>query len=190
MRQLTNLLVSILLPVCAMVTLSAQPAETPSAAAAKVPGFRDLFLNQLKDVETKVVGLAEAMPQEKYAWRPGEGVRSVSEVYVHIAFANYYLPNFIGVKPPQGTSPGMEKTVTEKAKVVETLKASFAHMRKAVTDLPDADLDKPVKVFGQQSSYEGVLFLIANHMHEHLGQSIAYARTNGVVPPWSKKGGD
>jgi uncharacterized damage-inducible protein DinB len=96
----------------------------------------------------------------------------------------------MGVKAPQGLNPAMEKTVTEKAKVVETLKASFAHVRKAVTDLPDADLGKATKMFGQSTTYEGVLFLIANHMHEHLGQSIAYARTNGVVPPWSKKGAE
>jgi uncharacterized damage-inducible protein DinB len=183
MKQLTKVLVSVLLPVCAVVTLNAQPA-----APAKAPGFRDLFLTQLKDVESKVVALADAMPQEKYGWRPAEGVRSISEVYMHIAVANYFLPNFMGVKPPQGFNPAMEKTVTDKAKVVEAVKASFAHVRQAVTDLPDTDLDKPTKMFGQQTSYQGVLFLIANHMHEHLGQSIAYARTNGVVPPWSKKG--
>ena len=164
----------------AVVTLNAQPAP------AKTPGFKDLFLGQLKDVETKVVSLAEAMPEAKYGWRPEEGVRSVSEVFVHIAGANYLFPNFVGVKPPAGISPTMEKTVTEKAKVVETLKASFAHARQAVEGLSDADLHKPVKLFGQQTTYEGVLFLMANHMHEHLGQSIAYARSNGVVPPWSK----
>jgi uncharacterized damage-inducible protein DinB len=180
-----NLFGSMLFVLCAAATLSAQPAD-----GGKAPGFRDLFLNQLKDVETKVVGLAEAMPQEKYTWRPADGVRSISEVYMHIAGANYFLPSFMGVKPPQGLNPGMEKSVTEKAKVVETLKASFAHVRKAVTDLPDADLGKATKMFGQSTTYEGVLFLIANHMHEHLGQSIAYARTNGVVPPWSKKGAE
>jgi uncharacterized damage-inducible protein DinB len=147
-----------------------------------------MFLDQLKDVETKVVGLAEAMPEEKYGWRPEEGVRSVKEVYVHIAFANYFLPNFLGVKPPAGTSPAMEKAAMDKAKVIETVKASFQHIRTAVTNMPDSDLDKQTKFFGQDMTYRQMLFFIANHMHEHLGQSIAYARTNHVTPPWSKKG--
>ncbi len=184
MRQFANLIALALTVSGAALTLQAQPAP------AKTPGFRDMFLAQLKDVETKIVGLAEAMPEEKYTWRPAEGVRSISEVYVHIAGANYLFPNFIGVKPPAGLNPGMEKTIVEKSKVVQTLKDSFAHARQAVSSLPDSDLDKPVKMFGQQTTYQGVLFVMANHMHEHLGQSIAYARTNGVVPPWSRKGAE
>ena len=166
---------------CSSAALNAQ------TTAAKTPGFRDLFLEQLKDVETKVVGLAEAMPQEKYTWRPEQGVRSVAEVFTHIAGANYFLPSFIGVKAPSTVTPAMSKE-TDKAKVVAALKDSFAHVREAVENMSDADLSKPAKLFGHETSYEGVLFLIANHMHEHLGQSIAYARTNGVTPPWSKKG--
>jgi uncharacterized damage-inducible protein DinB len=187
MRQFTKLLAPILLLAGAAATVNAQP---PQPAPAKLPSFRDMFLTQLKDVETKITGLANTMPEEKYAWRPGGGVRSVSEVYMHIAVTNYFIPTFMGVKVPPGFNPGMEKSVTEKAKVIEAVKASFAHVREAVNALPDSDLDKPTKVFGQQTTYQGVLFLMATHMHEHLGQSIAYARTNGVVPPWSKKGAE
>jgi uncharacterized damage-inducible protein DinB len=181
MKPLTRLLFLPLVFAGATVTLTAQPAP------AKVAGFRGLFLDQMKDVESKIVSLAEAVPQEKYTWRPAEGVRSISEVYTHIAGANYFLPSFIGIKPPASFNPAISKE-TDKAKVVEALKSSFEHMRQVVLNMPDTDLDKPVKLFGQETTYEGVLFLIANHMHEHLGQSIAYARTNGVVPPWSKKG--
>jgi len=180
MRQFLSLAALALFCVCGTFNLNAQPAP-------KTSGFRDMFLDQLKDVETKVVGLAEAMPEEKYNWRPEEGVRSIKEVYVHIAFANYFLPSFIGVKPPAGISPAMEKAPADKAKVIETVKASFAHIRQVVTNLPDADLDKQTKFFGQEMTYRGMLFFTANHMHEHLGQSIAYARTNHVTPPWSKK---
>lgn len=167
---------------CGALTVSAQQAPAKNS-------FRDLFLQQLKDVEGKMVGLAEAMPQEKYTWKPGDGVRSVADVFTHIAGANFFLPNFIGVKPPAGLSPALAKE-TDKTKVIEALKASFEHVRQAVLNLPDADLEKPAKMFGQETTYQGVLFRIANHMHEHLGQSIAYARTNGVTPPWSKKGGE
>jgi uncharacterized damage-inducible protein DinB len=164
----------------ALGAITLHAAEAPS-------GMRALFLQQLADVEKKVNGLAQAMPAEKYSWRPGDGVRSVSEVFVHIAGANYMFPSLIGVKPPAGISRDMEKTVTEKAKVQEVVKQSFEHARKAVSGLSDADMSRAVKMFGRDSTVEAALFIMANHMHEHLGQSIAYARTNGVVPPWSAK---
>jgi uncharacterized damage-inducible protein DinB len=154
-------------------------------AQDKPSGFRGDFLSQLGDVEKKLVGLAEAMPQEKYGWRPGAGVRSNSEVYMHVAGANFMIPSALGVKPPEGLARDAEKTVTDKAKVVEMLKQSFSHLRKLVQEIPDSDLDKEVKLFGRPNTVRGTLFLIANHMHEHLGQAIAYARTNGVTPPWS-----
>jgi len=180
MRQFQSLLSLAIFCAGATFNLTAQPAP-------KTSGYRDMFLDQLKDVETKVVGLAEAMPEEKYTWRPEEGVRSIKEVYLHIAFANYFLPSFIGVKAPAGISPAMEKAPADKAKVIETVKASFSHIRLVITNLPDGDLDKHSKFFGQDLTYRELLFFIANHMHEHLGQSIAYARTNHVTPPWSKK---
>ncbi len=156
-------------------------------AEAPESGFRAEFLRQLDDVEKKMTSLAQAMPQEKYSWRPGDGVRSVSEVFMHVAGANFMLPNFAGVKPPAGISRDMEKTVTEKSKVSEMLKQSFEHIRTAITGTSDADMDKPTKLFGRPATYRGVYLLMANHMHEHLGQAIAYARVNGVVPPWSAK---
>lgn len=154
----------------------------------KLPtGFRGEFLDQLKDVEEKVLSLAEAMPQEKCIWRPMEGVRSVSEVFIHLASANYLLPSLIGIKAPEGFSRDMEKTVTDKAKVVELLRQSFAHVKDAILKTPDAELDKPTVMFGNETTVRGVFFTAATHMHEHLGQAIAYARMNNVVPPWSAK---
>src|SRR5712692_4507407 len=100
-----------------------------SVGVLQASGLRGDFLRQLDDVEKKVTGLAQAMPQEKYTWRPAEGVRSVSEVLVHIAGANYFFLSIAGIKPPAGRRRDMEKTVTEKAKVTEALKASFAYAR-------------------------------------------------------------
>ena len=180
-RQLITVVLTMVL-----TRLVAWSADAP-ADTAKPTGFRGEFLAQLSDVESKLVKLAEAIPQEKYGWRPGEGVRSVSEVFIHVARSNYTLVSMIGVKPPEGLSRDMEKTITEKTKVLETLKVSFGYLRDVVLKVPDADLGKPAKWFGQETTVQGVLFSIANHMHEHLGQSIAYARTNGVVPPWSVK---
>ena len=174
-RMKTRLLLS------SLAALSLLRAEAPTS------GFRADFLRQLADVEKKVTSLAQAMPQEKYSWRPAEGVRSVSEVFVHIAGANFLFPNFAGVKPPAGVDRNAEKTVTNKAEVVALIKKSFDHARTAIIGLSDADMDKPTKLFGRETVTREVFFIMANHMHEHLGQAIAYARTGGVTPPWSMK---
>jgi uncharacterized damage-inducible protein DinB len=161
-------------------------AASTAVAQAPIKGFRGEFLAQQDGVEKELLGLADATPADKFAWRPAEGVRSISEVYMHLVGANYLLPSFAGAKVPDGISPGMEKTVTEKAAVIAELRKSFAHLRAAVEATSDADLDKPVKFFGRESTVRGLFLTAANHEHEHLGQSIAYARTNGIVPPWSQ----
>jgi uncharacterized damage-inducible protein DinB len=168
---------------------SAADGQTTAAPAPSTPamsGLRSDVTWQLTDLEKKLVSLAEAIPQDKYGWRPGPGIRSVSEVYMHIAGGNYFLTSFLGAKMPEGFTREMEKTVTEKAKVVEALKKSFDHARKAVEATPDSDLDKKVKFFGQEPSERMMMIVLVSHGHEHLGQSIAYARTNGIAPPWSE----
>jgi uncharacterized damage-inducible protein DinB len=148
--------------------------------------FRTDFLSQLDDVEKKVLDLADAVPADKYGWRPEEGVRSISEVYVHIAAANYLFPSIVGSKVPEGAmSDDNEKKITGKKEVMEFVKKSFAFVRQVVQNTPDDDLARPAKMFGQQTTVQNVYFTCANHMHEHLGQSIAYARTNHIVPPWT-----
>jgi len=155
------------------------------ARAVDVPGIRGEYLKSIADVQSKIVRLAEAMPEAKYSWRPGKGVRSVSEVYMHLAFANYILPTFTGAKMPEGVSEDMETKVTEKAKVVEGLKQSFAFLNQTITSTPDSALDRPCKTFLGEMSVREVFLTTLTHEHEHLGQSIAYARMNGVVPPWT-----
>ena len=170
----------LLLSLSAVHSVAQDPAKTAGAE------FRSEFLGQLSDIEKKVLDLAEAMPADKYSWRPEEGVRSVSEVYVHIASANYLFPKIAGLKPPEGAmGQDFEKTITEKSKVIEYVKKSFAYVREAITNTSDADLAKPAKMFGQETNVQNVYFTCATHMHEHLGQSIAYARMNHIVPPWT-----
>ena len=164
-------------------------AQMPGGAAPAAPtsGFRADFLAQLDDVSKKILDLAGAVPADKYSWRPEKGVRSVSEVYMHIVVANYFLPSFMGVQPPAGIDRNTETSVTDKTKVLAMLRQSFDHVRTVVLKTPDADLDKKVKVFGgSEMSERALIMVMGNHMHEHLGQSIAYARSNGVTPPWSE----
>ncbi len=161
------------------------PAATPAAPTA---GARAEILNELAGLEKRFLGLAEAMPADKYTWRPAEGVRSVSEVYLHVAGANYAIPQLLGIAPPAGFNPQSFGTqTTDKAKVIEILKHSFAHVRQGILNMPDADAEKPVKLFGADNTYRGVMVFLVRHMGEHLGQSIAYARMNGVVPPWTEE---
>ena len=174
------LLLALFLPAFAF----AATAPAAKAPAAKPTSFREEFLRDLDEVQKKVLDLAAAVPAEKYAWRPADGVRSVSEVYMHIAGANYVLATFLGVQPPADMPKDIEK-ITDKKIVLAELQKSFDHLRGIAKTVNDAELEEPVKLFGSDTTKRGVFVTALNHMHEHLGQSVAYARMNGIVPPWS-----
>jgi uncharacterized damage-inducible protein DinB len=167
---------------------SAAPPATPAAAAMEAPksGFRADFLKEWDALEKKFVGLAEAIPQEKYTWRPTPEVRSVSEVFLHVAGGNYFYLDGMGVALPAGMDrKNYEKSTTDRAQTVEQLKQSFDRVRETVLKTSDADLEKPAKLYGQASTVREVLFALVTHTPEHLGQMIVYARECGVVPPWT-----
>jgi uncharacterized damage-inducible protein DinB len=127
--------------------------------------------------------LAEATPADKFGWRPGAGVRSVSEVYMHIVLGNYFLLGQAGAKVPANIKADMETTVTSKADVIKALKDSQTAVRAAY---PTIDQKKKVNFLSGPTTAEGVLLRLLVHNHEHMGQSIAYARMVGVTPPWSQ----
>jgi uncharacterized damage-inducible protein DinB len=152
-----------------------------------VTGYRSEVLSELIVQEDKFTRLAEAIPAEKYSWRPAPDVRSFAEVFMHVSAANYNLYKLVGTPPPAGFDvKGFEKSATDKAKVVATLKDSFAHAKKALAAMPDADLEKSFDWFGGKNTERGVLLFIVRHGAEHLGQSIAYARFVGITPPWTE----
>jgi len=131
--------------------------------------------------------LAEATPADKFAWRPGPGVRSTSEVYMHIAIANFYLLSFTGPKMPADMKQGMEKSVTSKAEVIDWLKRSLAAVKTGHAAVTPKDLKRKVKTFAGDATVDAVYLRIIIHANEHMGQLVAYARTAGVVPPWTKQ---
>ena len=152
-----------------------------------VTGYRSEVLAEVMIQEDKFTRLAEAIPAEKYTWRPAGDVRSFAEVFLHVSAANYNLYKLVGTLPPAGLDlKTLEKSSTDKAKVVATVKDSFAHAKKAITAMPDADLDKSMDWFGGKNTERGILLFIVRHAAEHLGQSIAYARFVGIVPPWTE----
>jgi len=152
-----------------------------------VTGYRSEVLAEVIIQEDKFTRLAEAIPAEKYTWRPSADVRSFAEVFLHVAAANFNLYKLVGTPPPAGFEvKGFEKSTTDKTKVIARLKDSFAHARKAITAMSDADLDKSMDWFGGKNTERGILLFIVRHGAEHLGQAIAYARFIGVVPPWTE----
>jgi len=171
-----------------LATIVLMCAATPRTFAQQAPGSfnaRQGAVAELKEAQKELVSLAQAMPQEKYTWRPGEGVRSVAEVYLHVAAGNFGLTALTGVPGKPGFKfQGYEKSTTDKTQIIAQLTESFEFAENGITSLSDADLSKPVK-WPQYPTVGDVVLHIVAHAHEHLGQSIAYARMNGIVPPWT-----
>jgi uncharacterized damage-inducible protein DinB len=137
-------------------------------------------------VSQQLTALAEATPAEKFSWRPAPGVRSTSEVYMHVAMANFYLLSVTGPKMPADLKEDAEKTVTAKADVINWLKRSLEAVKEAhLNEKPD-DLQRKVHIAGRDATVDGMYLRIIVHANEHMGQLVAYARMTGVVPPWSK----
>ncbi len=150
------------------------PAAHPFVAEARP---------SVDDVAEKAVRLAEAVPAEKYGWRPMEGVRSMGEVFMHMAQAAYGFANGLGTPPPAGVNPRELAAITDKAKVVDELKKAMAHLQAALAKVDDAD--KKIRAGQREITIRQAMVGRIAHMHEHLGQAIAYARSNSVVPPWT-----
>jgi uncharacterized damage-inducible protein DinB len=157
------------------------------SAQAQVGGWRGDFLYQMNTIEGKFNQLANAMTWEQFAWRPGKGVRSVCEVFLHIAGDNYLLGEPLGTKTPASINMKTIETCPDsKEKVAATMKAGFAFIRNAAIATPDGDAETKIDFFGTKITKRALLLAIVEHAGEHLGQQIAYARMNGVVPPWSQ----
>jgi uncharacterized damage-inducible protein DinB len=171
-----------------LLVLPANSALAQEAGTAPASGVKGEMLFWIHDARDKLIELAGAMPEEKYGWRPAEGVRTTAEVFMHVAGANFGLPFFTGVKPPEGFDfRTFEGSATAKADVTKKLTESFAYIDQVYAAVTDADMDRPVELFGTKTTVRGTYILILAHCHEHLGQAIAYARSNGVVPPWTAR---
>ena len=159
------------------------------------PTVMTALINDIGEVEQKMIGLAEAVPEDRWGWRPAEGVRSIGEVFMHVAADNYFLPAMTGVAAPEETgvrgdsyqtAVAYESRRMTKAQTIAAMRASFAHLREAMGAVDQHALMSNFNFFGNQMSGLQVWVLTATHLHEHLGQSIAYARSNGITPPWSR----
>lgn len=165
-------------------------ALTLHAQVDSLEGLWQGYDGEWGHVSRQLLALAQAIPSEKFAWRPAPGVRSTSEVFMHIAMANFYLLSVTGPKMPADlTSSDMEKTVTAKAEVMNWLQRSLDAVKTARSGLKPADLQRKVKVNDRDANVDGMYLRIIVHANEHMGQLVAYARMNGIVPPWSEGAG-
>ncbi|MDQ3699055.1 MAG: DinB family protein [Gemmatimonadota bacterium] len=165
------------------------------AAAQPAGSVTTDLLQGVTQLEKKMLDLARAIPADKYGWRPGTGVRSVGEVLLHVAADNYLLPAVVGfaADPSTGikgddyqTAVAFEKRTMNKDATIAELEKSFAHVKKSLTETPAARLGEKVSIFGQSFTTQQLWILTSTHLHEHLGQMIAYARSNDIAPPWSR----
>jgi uncharacterized damage-inducible protein DinB len=178
------------IPSYALHARAALPQAQSAASDPQLQGIWEGYDGEWGHVLRNLVALAEAIPADKYTWRPAPGVRSVSEVLMHIALSNFYLLSVTGPKMPADiSSEDMERSVTAKPEVIQLLKRSLDAVRTAHTPLKTAALERKVKIEGKTVPVEGMYLRILAHANEHYGQLIAYARVNGVVPPWSAKQG-
>lgn len=177
----------------AMFSVALAATAAPAQGTLGKEDAEQLRASLLADIETmrgKFVGLAEAFPQDKYSWRPMEGVRSVSEVLMLAAFEGYaFVPRSFGAAAAAlGTREEMAKLreLSDKAQVIDQLNKGFAHARSQLQSVAPDVLGATRSLFGQTQSATAIALLVHGDMHEHLGQLIAYARMNRIVPPWSK----
>ncbi|MEK6397626.1 MAG: DinB family protein [Terriglobus sp.] len=151
-------------------------------AQASAPTIQAAYAADADKLSSKFAGLAGAM-SGKYDWKPGQGVRSVGEVFNLIVLENGMLAR---VLTGAATPAGRPAPITDPQKLQDALKSSYTELEAAINGLSEADLKAPVKLFGRDMTKQAAIMLLIGDQHEHLGQSIAYARSNGVVPPWSK----
>lgn len=171
-----------------VLTLAALAVLATPARAQGISGFGGELRGQFEGSAEKLVALAEAMPAESYSWQPMEGVYTVAAAYMHVARYNYMYPDmYLGVDAPAGVDYGsLEERVTTRDEAVRILAASLDHVRGILESMSDADLAKKTELYGREVESWAVLLQLMTHMNEHLGQAIAYARMNKVVPPWSR----
>jgi len=191
MKRFVRLVVGACLVTGLVSAVFAQEAPPPPSAqsADKTAPSYDLKAQaalDLQQLQQKYATLAQAIPQEKYSWRPAEGVRSINELFLHVAGAGFYFPTLKGTPAAPGFTPkDFEKSTTDKAKVIEWLNKSFTYALASVQSMSNAQFAAPLPKLGPQANEGDVVYLMVVHAHEHLGQAIAYSRSVGVVPPWT-----
>ena len=184
MYKFTSIFFSVIIAAVLLVIIKPASAINPPSQ----PVFIQEYLGQSDFIEGRLTDLLGAMSQDQMNWTPAEGVRTCGEIYLHVAEANHMLASFMSGTEMEGERGEMEKSTTDKGEIAKMLKDSFTAVKEAAGKLTEEDLNKMVQTpFGMEMSMRNFMISLLAHSHEHLGQGIAYARMNGVTPPWSEK---
>lgn len=168
------------------VTVHARTADDPTDRTAPSYDMKGQALLDLQAVNKKCVDLAQALPSDKLIWRPSPDTRSFAEVFLHVAGERYGILSMMSANPPAGfKAREFEKSTTEKDRIVEELNQSLDFASKTINGMSNADFAKLLPKLGPQANEGDVVYILVADAHEHLGQLIAYARQNGIVPPWT-----
>jgi uncharacterized damage-inducible protein DinB len=181
-----RLFVLAILCICVAGGLTAQDKKADMPAT----GFQADLTGQINYVQKQIMDLEGAIPADKFDWRPGQGVRSIGEVYLHVAFGNYILLKLSGFEAPPEANFSMDmkkwdSQTMDKTKIAGIMKDSFDYLHSVIKKMSNSDLEKKVNIFGTEMTLRSAMMSTLSHLHEHLGQSIAYARMNNIVPPWT-----
>ena len=170
-----------------LIVVALSLIATPALAQSSPIDYRDEFMEHFDRSTRKLQMLSEAVPAELYTWSPGEGVMSIARVYAHLARYNYmYLAENLNIPAPSDVDWANFESITDKATVVALLAKSIEHVKRSAGQMSEADLTRQTVLYGRRVAGWAVLFQLLAHMNEHTGQSVAYARVNGIVPPWSR----
>jgi uncharacterized damage-inducible protein DinB len=170
------------------VGASAQSSDASASADHTAPSYdmKAQSLADLQAVQKKFVDLANAIPADKFTWRPSADSRSFAEVFLHVAGERYGILGLMGTTPPAGFDrKTFEKSTTDRARIVDELNKSWEFTQKAINGMSNADFAKLLPKLGPQANAGDVIYILVADAHEHLGQLVAYARVNGIVPPWT-----
>lgn len=179
-----SIIFSVFLAALLLVVINSESRAIPQ----EQPVFVQEYIGQMNFIEGRLVELEGAIPQELMGWEPADLVRNTAQVFLHVAEANHMLVSFMKGEEMKGERGAMEKSTTDKEEIAKMLKDSFAAVKDAAANLTEDDLNKVVSTpFGMEMSMRNFMISLLNHGHEHLGQAIAYARMNGITPPWSVK---
>lgn len=187
MKKVCVRLMVILTAMC--VANIAANANSPDPNADNTTPSYDMKAQSLVDlqiVQKKIVDLANAVPADKFGWRPSEDSRTFAEVFLHVAAERYQILGLMGAQGPANfEGKKFEKSTTDKARIVDELNQTWDFAQKTINGMSNADFAKLLPKLGPQANAGDVVYILVADAHEHLGQLIAYARENGVVPPWT-----
>lgn len=179
MKYLITLLTPLLL-------ISAAPQALQAQTSAESNNFKQQFQRHF-NYSSRVLSLAKAMPADTYSWQPSEGVYSVAKVFAHIARYNYYyLESSLDIPAPNGVDVENMESLTDKEEIVTALEQSITHVQNSISQMPTSKLSEQTQLYGQTVNGQAVLMQLITHYSEHVGQAIAYARMNDIVPPWNR----